>query len=113
MTDDKLEYFKKIFQDKLIECSRQKQIEIDEAGDEYDKASALVLESVEKTISGRNFLKEASIKRALKRIESGTFGVCEECGEDIADMRLLIVPEASTCIVCADKLERLSKQFTR
>lgn len=43
----------------------------------------------------------ASVKRALARIEDGTYGECVRCGEEIADARLEARPEAALCIDCA------------
>ena len=43
----------------------------------------------------------ASVKRALGRIEDGTYGDCVRCGEPIAAARLDARPEASLCIDCA------------
>lgn len=43
----------------------------------------------------------ASVKRALARIEDGTYGECVRCGEDIASARLEARPEAALCIDCA------------
>jgi RNA polymerase-binding protein DksA len=45
------------------------------------------------------------VQSALKRIESGTFGRCEECGEPIAKPRLQALPYTKHCIQCARKLE--------
>lgn len=45
----------------------------------------------------------ASVKRALARIEDGTYGICVHCGEDIAPARLDARPEAALCIDCARK----------
>lgn len=42
-----------------------------------------------------------SVKRALARIEDGTYGECVRCGEDIAPARLEARPEAALCIDCA------------
>ena len=47
----------------------------------------------------------ASIKRALARIEDGTYGECVRCGSDIAPARLDARPEAALCIDCARKAE--------
>jgi RNA polymerase-binding protein DksA len=38
---------------------------------------------------------------ALKRLEQGTYGVCEVCGEPIAEKRLDVLPYATRCIECA------------
>lgn len=48
----------------------------------------------------------ASVKRALARIEDGTYGECVRCGEDIAPARLEARPEAALCIDCARSNER-------
>jgi RNA polymerase-binding transcription factor len=47
----------------------------------------------------------ASVKRALARIEDGTYGECVRCGEDIAPARLDARPEAALCIDCARQAE--------
>ena len=47
----------------------------------------------------------ASVKRALARIDDGTYGECQLCGNDIAPGRLEAQPEAILCIDCARKAE--------
>jgi len=42
-----------------------------------------------------------SIRAALRRIEAGTYGVCQRCGARIDRARLEIVPDAGLCIECA------------
>ena len=49
------------------------------------------------------------IKKALERIETGTFGICETCGEDISIARLKARPVTSQCIECKSKEEALEK----
>lgn len=45
--------------------------------------------------------KEAEqIKAALKRIEDGSFGVCVQCGDDIPDKRLELLPHTPLCTSC-------------
>jgi DnaK suppressor protein len=43
---------------------------------------------------------------ALERIEAGTFGMCEECGQPIAKPRLQAIPYAKHCIECAREMEK-------
>jgi RNA polymerase-binding transcription factor DksA len=40
------------------------------------------------------------IKAALKRIENGNFGVCVQCGEDIPEKRLELLPHTPLCTGC-------------
>ena len=49
------------------------------------------------------------IKKALDRIDNGTFGICESCGEDIAIKRLKARPVTSQCIECKSKEEAFEK----
>ena len=39
---------------------------------------------------------------ALERLEDPDFGICEECGEVIAPKRLMLMPEVTLCIDCAE-----------
>ena len=44
---------------------------------------------------------EERIERALAKLEEGTYGVCDECGAEIAAGRLRAAPESALCIQCA------------
>jgi DnaK suppressor protein len=45
------------------------------------------------------------INDALDRIEQGTFGRCENCGQEISKERLEALPYARYCVRCARKLQ--------
>jgi DnaK suppressor protein len=49
------------------------------------------------------------IKSALERIENGTFGICEQCEEEISIERLKARPVTTQCIDCKSKEEALEK----
>ena len=49
------------------------------------------------------------IKDALSRIEDGTYGICEECDEEISESRLRARPVTTQCIDCKTKEEALEK----
>ena len=42
------------------------------------------------------------IAAALRRLDAGEYGDCDECGEAIARARLLVDPAASLCVTCAE-----------
>jgi RNA polymerase-binding protein DksA len=48
----------------------------------------------------------AQTERALLRIEAGTYGICESCGEPIGKMRLMAFPRATLCLTCKQREER-------
>lgn len=43
----------------------------------------------------------AEVDAALRRVDTATYGVCEGCGQPIADERLAARPFARRCIACA------------
>jgi DnaK suppressor protein len=49
------------------------------------------------------------IKIALAKIEDGSFGLCETCGEQIAVARLKARPVAEHCIQCKTRMEAMEK----
>jgi DnaK suppressor protein len=44
-----------------------------------------------------------AIEEALARIEKGTYGICRDCGEPIAEARLRAIPWTRVCITCKEK----------
>ncbi len=48
----------------------------------------------------------AQDERALDRIDAGTYGVCESCGEAIGKARLQAFPRATLCVRCKQREER-------
>jgi DnaK suppressor protein len=48
------------------------------------------------------------VEKALERIDSGEYGVCQECDEEISEKRLLVLPWAEYCVGCQDQLGSLA-----
>jgi RNA polymerase-binding protein DksA len=48
------------------------------------------------------------VQGALRRIQTGTYGTCEECGKEIPRERLQAIPYTRYCVECARKLEQQS-----
>lgn len=49
------------------------------------------------------------IDEALRKINEGTYGLCEDCGDEISVERLKIIPFATHCKECQEKKEMLDK----
>ena len=45
------------------------------------------------------------IDEAIRRLESGVYGVCAECGGEIAEARLKALPFATLCVTCQERAE--------
>lgn len=79
--------------------------------DEMDLASSEYLQSFTFRLRGREKSFLDKIHKALAKIEDGSFGTCEECGEEISVKRLEARPETTLCIKCKEDQERLEKDF--
>lgn len=79
--------------------------------DEMDLASSEYLQSFTFRLRGREKTFLNKIDKALARIEDGSFGVCEECEEEISVKRLEARPETTLCIRCKEDQERKEKDF--
>ena len=45
-------------------------------------------------------------EHALERLDDGTYGICESCGQPIGKLRLQAAPRATLCMPCKQKEER-------
>lgn len=71
-----------------------------------DWTEQATLQENDEVLAGLDDLERAeaaAIRRTLRRIASGQYGVCVRCGRVIAEQRLVAVPTADTCIDCADQ----------
>ena len=65
------------------------------------RMDALQQQAMAAAQSRRRAARLGALQAALRRIEAGEFGWCEECGEPIAEARLEIDPVATRCVGCA------------
>jgi DnaK suppressor protein len=78
----------------------------DDRYDEIDQATTDIEQSMRMRLRNRETLYIKKIDEALRRIEDGTFGECEDCGEDIELRRLEARPTATLCVSCKEEQER-------
>jgi DnaK suppressor protein len=80
---------------------------VGDAGDDQADVGAKTFEREHElalTHNARELL--AQNERAIARIESGTYGTCESCGEPIGKARLQAFPRATLCVSCKQREER-------
>ncbi|HWP34388.1 MAG TPA: TraR/DksA family transcriptional regulator [Thermodesulfobacteriota bacterium] len=75
-------------------------------GDIYDLASSERERELSLLLGDRDREKLAEIDEALRRIEEGSYGYCEECGEKIGIGRLKAMPFTQLCVECKSRLEK-------
>jgi DnaK suppressor protein len=80
-----------------------------DVGDFYDHASNDRDRELALMITDRERTKLVQIVDALKRIEDGEYGECENCQDEIGEDRLRAMPFAKFCLSCKIELERLGE----
>jgi DnaK suppressor protein len=107
LTKKKLEFFKKLLNERIEVLLDQANETVsgmtshkenlpdpsDRATLESDRNFTLRIRDRERKLIGK-------IKEALERIEQGTYGICEDCGEEISTERLKARPVTTLCIDC-------------
>jgi len=113
MRKDALKKFKKLFEDQrksLLFSDRVLRedfsVNSDDRFDELDQATSDIEQSMRMRLRNREALYLKKLDEALKRIDEGTFGDCDECGEEIGHNRLLARPTATLCVHCKEEQER-------
>jgi RNA polymerase-binding protein DksA len=83
--------------------------------DQHPADDASELFEREKNLSVRQTLQASlqEVEAALRKVDEGTYGVCEDCGRPIAEKRLRALPEATHCIECQSRLERKAQAGMR
>lgn len=82
---------------------------IDSAMDTADWASLDLAEGTDHKILEMRYRTYKEIADAFRRLETGTYGVCESCGEGIPISRLKVEPFARYCVSCLTRLEELEQ----
>lgn len=112
------DYFKKLLLERkaqieknikeaLLELENLKGVDVNDDGDYVSLATNSLIENA---ISQNQIKELKEIEDALKRIEDGTYGICEMCGEPIRKLRLKVKPHAKYCIVCREIVEKEPKK---
>jgi RNA polymerase-binding protein DksA len=119
LTTRQLQKIRSLLQEKQKEISRHMQTELSEL-ENPDKGGGSDIEDLASDADGTDSLCEimdieaaqiGQIETALKKIEDGTYGVCEDCSQEIDPARLEALPFASQCIECKRK-DELSGNFS-
>ena len=85
----------------------------DKGGDEADQTVRVLAEAETLTLHERLRSQLLEIELALARIESGTYGICEETEETIESERLLAIPWTRLSIEGAEIRESMQKRYAR
>lgn len=97
----------------LEEISESSVSELDTTtGDPVDIASLEINQNSLQKMGKREVNHLKKIEVALKKMDEGTYGECESCGEEIAVARLMARPVAQLCIDCKTDQENEERRYT-
>ena len=118
MSQKQLEYFRRkllTWRNELVEESRETMSnlreEVRDVGDEAERATRETENSLELRTRDRYRKLIKKIDQALARVEDGTYGYCEETGEEIGLARLEARPIATLCLDAQERWELRQKQL--
>jgi DnaK suppressor protein len=86
----------------LREMSEYSSDPLDQASYEADRSFTLRIRDREHTLIKK-------IRKSLEDIDQGVYGICEDCGRDIAIARLRARPVARRCIECKTRMEQFER----
>ena len=119
MNSKDVEYFRTLLNQRIAELRLEagKAVEtMDEVGNFPDPTDRASMESNRNSmlrIRDRERKLIFKIQEALQRLENGEYGICEECGEDIAIDRLKARPVTTLCIDCKSIQEVAERKAKR
>ncbi|MDQ1722352.1 MAG: hypothetical protein QOI26_2086, partial [Pseudonocardiales bacterium] len=91
----------------ITELNDLRQYQADGAGDDQvDVGSKTFEREQEQSIAANRLLLLTQIQHAIERIDSGTYGICEDCGRPIPKARLKALPMATLDAECKARAER-------
>ncbi len=116
MDEKELAYFKEILTQRLEELLQHADGTVSEMHnskgnfpDPTDRATFEAERSFELRIRDREHKLIKKVRKALQRIEDGSFGICEKCGDEIDIKRLKVRPVTTLCIRCKEKEEAMER----
>ena len=74
--------------------------------DQADVGSTTLERDAEMSLANNTREMLFQVQRALGRLDDGTYGVCESCGNPIGKQRLMAFPRATLCMTCKQREER-------
>lgn len=110
MTKTELNAFRRVLNHRQLELGNsngaREALAIGSSSDELDRTQDASDRDYAMSSLERNSDRLREVRMALRRIESGTFGICSGCEENINPKRLAAIPWAPFCISCQEAVDR-------
>lgn len=110
MTKTEMNAFRRVLNRRQLELGNSNSIRdglaIGSSSDELDRTQDASDRDYAMSSLERSSDRLREVRSALRRIESGTFGICSGCEENINPKRLAAIPWAPFCITCQETADR-------
>ena len=97
---------------RIVEGAGNEDVDRNSVVDRKDLADEAMSAEVDEAEVARAFAELRQIDGADQRLQAGTYGRCEQCGEEIDLRRLMLQPAASRCQACASEREGRTRAAT-
>jgi DnaK suppressor protein len=110
MTKTDMNRFRAVLTANIAELERvsrhREGIAVERSADQLDEIQSASQRTLAVCNLDREFNQLRNARAALRRIEEGSFGICQHCDEDIHPKRLAAVPWAAYCVECQEAVDR-------
>jgi len=84
----------------------KKSSEVEQMADISDDAARSYGRKLQGDLEEQEWVKLKQVEVALKKVEDGEYGICEQCEQEILETRLEIMPYTEFCIQCLSEMEK-------
>ena len=84
----------------------KKSSEVEQMADISDDAARSYGRKLQGDLEEQEWVKLKQVEAALKKVEDGEYGICEQCEQEILETRLEIMPYTEFCIQCLSEIEK-------
>lgn len=127
MKKNKLKHFQSLLENICTEIvgdvekahHNKKSSEVEQMADISDDAARSYGRKLQGDLEEQEWVKLKQVEVALKKVEDGEYGICEQCEQEILETRLEIMPYTEFCIQCLNEIEKRTSldnqknQFTK
>ena len=114
MKKNKLKHFQSLLENICAEIvgdvekahHNKKSNEVEQMADISDDAARSYGRKLQGDLEEQEWVKLKQVEAALKKVEDGEYGICEQCEQEILETRLEIMPYTEFCIQCLSEIEK-------
>ena len=114
MKKNKLKHFQSLLENICTEIvgdvekahHNKKSSEVEQMADISDDAARSYGRKLQGDLEEQEWVKLKQVEVALKKVEDGEYGICEQCEQEILETRLEIMPYTEFCIQCLSEMEK-------